>query len=128
MSIDPHSMLAEVHPDLVKVLLRAATSTVVPFQIIHGLRAVAEEEAACASGHSTTMHSRHLPNKDGVACAVDVVALPDGAVSWAPIEYQPIASAILDAGHALGIPIEWGGNWTTLKDFGHFQLPWAVYP
>ena len=29
---------------------------------------------------------------------------------------------------ALGIDIEWGGDWESFKDWGHFQLPWDEYP
>jgi peptidoglycan L-alanyl-D-glutamate endopeptidase CwlK len=74
------------------------------------------------------MHSRHLPNADGVACAVDVAALVDGHVSWSPPDYLHIWAAVQDAAERLEVPVEWGGNWTTLKDFGHFQLPWSTYP
>ncbi|HCB7677349.1 TPA: M15 family metallopeptidase, partial [Escherichia coli] len=26
------------------------------------------------------------------------------------------------------IPVEWGGDWKTLKDGPHFQLPHGAYP
>jgi peptidoglycan L-alanyl-D-glutamate endopeptidase CwlK len=28
----------------------------------------------------------------------------------------------------LNVPLEWGGDWTSLKDGPHFQLPWKDYP
>ncbi|WP_049613866.1 M15 family metallopeptidase, partial [Yersinia pekkanenii] len=28
----------------------------------------------------------------------------------------------------VGVPIEWGGDWKTLKDGPHFQLPHKEYP
>lgn len=123
------AMLVKVHPDLVKVVRRADLITKQPFAVIHGIRTVAEEEANVASGHSQTMHSRHFPNKQGFACAVDVMALgPWLKADWNPVDYQPIAAAMLSAAHEFSILIEWGGNWKTLKDWGHFQLPWSVYP
>jgi peptidoglycan LD-endopeptidase CwlK len=121
--------LEHVHPDLAKVVRRAWLKCTPSFVVICGLRTVAEEAHNCAAGTSQTMHSRHLPNEQGLACAVDVMALtPNDAADWAPAAYQPIAAAMLEAGHTFGVPIEWGGNWHTLKDWGHFQLPWAVYP
>jgi len=119
--------LKGVHPDLAKVM-RSASQTVQPFIIIHGLRTVAEEQANVAKGASQTMHSRHLPNKQGWACAVDVAALEQGHVTWDSKSYAHVAFAVEHAAETLGIPIEWGGDWKTLKDWGHFQLPWAKYP
>ena len=128
MDTRSETSLYKVHPDLCRVVRRAADITKQPFVVIHGLRTLAQEQQAVASGHSETMHSRHLPNKQGYACAVDVMAMKAGAADWNPADYQPIAAAFLSAAHELNILIEWGGNWTTLQDWGHFQLPWAIYP
>jgi len=123
--------LAQVHPDLVKVI--EATPQKLPFTVVYGIRTVAEEEAAVATGHSQTMHSRHLPNANGLACAVDLAVLtPSGAIDWAPGHeaevYGLLAKYVKQTAAALNIPIEWGGDWTTFKDWGHFQLPWKEYP
>lgn len=118
--------LAHVHPDLCKVVRHAAQS--VPFLVIHGIRTQSEEAANVAKGASQTMHSRHLPNLEGLACAVDFAALEDGHVTWDPKAYLPVWRAVKAAGAALGVPVEWGGSWATLKDWGHVQLPWAQYP
>lgn len=118
--------LARVHPDLVKAVRAAAQS--LPFLVIHGIRTADEEAKNVARGASQTMHSRHLPNHEGFACAVDFAALEDGHVTWDPKAYLPIWRAIRAAGEALGVPVEWGGSWKTLKDWGHVQLPWEQYP
>ncbi|HLK25025.1 MAG TPA: M15 family metallopeptidase [Caulobacteraceae bacterium] len=130
MPLDPRSQasLAAVHPDLVKVVTRAHAASPQPFEVIQGLRTLADEKANVAKGASQTLHSRHLPNADGLACAVDVAAVDQGHISWNPLLYQPIAQAMKAAAAALQIPLEWGGDWKTLKDWGHFQLPWAAYP
>lgn len=126
--LDPHNLLVHVHPDLVKVIT-AASQSPQPFEVIQGLRTIAQEQAAVASGHSTTMHSRHLPNAAGLACAVDVAAIVNDHIAWTPISlYAIIARQIKSAAQAEGVPIEWGGDWTTFKDYGHFQLPWKEYP
>lgn len=128
--MDPRSELnlEHVHPDLVKVIRLTDLRHQSAFVVIQGLRTLAQEKTNVATGHSETLHSRHLPNKDGVACAVDVMATPNGHPSWDAEAYKPIATMIEAVGTYLYIPIEWGGDWTTLKDWGHFQLPWKEYP
>jgi peptidoglycan L-alanyl-D-glutamate endopeptidase CwlK len=92
--------LLKVHPDLVKVL-RAALQ-IVPWRIVYGLRTLAAQREAVRTGHSQTMHSRHLPNAAGLSCAVDVAHLgPDGNIDWAAGHeasvYGAIAGEILSA-------------------------------
>lgn len=129
MSLDPHNLLAQVHPDLVKVI-QAASQANQPFQVVYGIRTAAAEAAAVASGHSTTMHSRHLPQpgQHNLSCAVDVAALTNGHINWNSSVYPAIAIEVKAAASKLGIPVEWGGNWVSFKDWGHYQLPWDKYP
>lgn len=127
--MDPRSEanLAHVHPDLAKVI--RAASQAQPFEVIQGLRTVAEEAQHVHDGTSQTMHSRHLPNKDGFACAIDFAALEDGHIVWGPVMlYEAAWANIKAAADRLGVPVEWGGAWRLLKDYGHVQLPWAAYP
>ncbi|EFO7793056.1 M15 family metallopeptidase [Escherichia coli] len=70
-----------------------------------------------AEGKSQTMNSRHLTGD-----AVDVVAYIGSQVSWEWPLYEKIAQAFKQAAAELGIAIEWGGDWKTLKDGPHFQL------
>lgn len=148
--MDAHSetFLAHVHPDLARVL-RAAAQTPQPWAIVYGIRTLAAEAQAVATGHSQTMRSRHLPdihyankdNPDGVACAVDVAAIIGGRLDWAKgreaAVFGEIADQIRAAAKALNIPLQWGGDpigaWTPgvvshFRDWGHFQLPWGAYP
>lgn len=126
MDARSEATLVGVHPHLIRVIRRAAVA--VPFLVIHGLRTLDEERANVAKGASQTLHSRHLPNAQGLACAVDVAALDAGHVTWDAPPYSVIWRAVAQAGAALSVPVEWGGLWTTLKDLGHFQLPWKDYP
>jgi len=134
--------LAHVHPDLVKVI-RAAAQTPQPFVVVYGIRTLAAEAEAVASGHSQTMHSRHLPQPQygNVSCAVDVAALIDGQVSFAPGQeadvFGQIADQIQAASDTLGIDLQWGGDpvgaWqdgvvSHFRDWGHFQLDPKSYP
>lgn len=130
-SLGQHSIdkLVGVHPDLVAVVKTAISQSDTDFSVIYGLRTVEEEAAMVAKGASQTMHSRHLANQDGFACAVDVAAFVDGQIVWEPVSlYQSIADAFKAAAAQLNVPLEWGGDWKTLKDYGHFQLTWAAYP
>lgn len=131
MDAKSEAFLAHAHPDLAKVL-RATAQDPQPFQIVYGIRTLEAEKQAVATGHSTTLHSRHLPNKDGVSCAVDVAALIGGKVSFAPGReadvFGKIADQVKRAASSLLIPVEWGGDWHTFKDWSHIQLPWHQYP
>ena len=131
--MDPRSeaCLRLVEPDLCKVI-RGAAQSPQPFEVTYGVRTLAAEAQAVAAGHSQTMHSRHLLNRAGYAAAVDVTPLIDGELSFAPDEeervYGLLATQIKAAAEAHGVTIEWGGDWKSFKDWGHFQLPWATHP
>ena len=130
MSVDPHGLLAKVEPDLAKIINSAADGT---FIVVYGVRTVAAERQAVESGHSTTMHSRHLPDKHGLSAAVDLAAIDTaGHIDWANGHeakvYGAIATKVKASAASFGIPIEWGGDWHSFKDWGHFQLPWKDYP
>lgn len=127
MRVDPHNLLNHVHPDLVKVIVGASQDEQ-PFQVVCGLRALDAEKQAVATGHSQTTHSRHLAGQDGFACAVDVAALTDGHINWSSSVYAAIAAEIKAVAKTLNVPVEWGGDWHSFKDWGHFQLPWEKYP
>lgn len=131
--MDPRSeaYLAHVHPALAGAA-RAAAQVPQPWTIVYGVRTLDAEKQACASGHSTTMHSRHLPSEDGLCRAFDVAVLVDGKISFAPGHeaemFGAVAEQIKAAAANLSVPLEWGGDWKTFKDWGHFQLPWKDFP
>lgn len=141
--LDPHNFLAQVHPDLARVM-RAAAQTPQPFEIVYGIRTLAAEEEAVRTGHSQTLHSRHLPDAryGGVAMAVDIACLTDGAMDWTVADptggiYGHAAVQVLGAAHKLGVKIQWGGQmvgaWVDgvpshFRDWGHFQLDPSAYP
>jgi len=96
--------LTVVEPDLCKVIGGAA-QTARPFEVTYGVLTVA---------------------------AVDVTPLIDGELSFAAgeegrVHGQP-ATQINASAEALGVTIEWGGDWVSFKDWGHLQLPWGPYP
>ena len=115
--------LKGVNPDLVKIVRRALQLSPVDFGITEGLRTVERQRQLVAAGKSQTMNSRHISGH-----AVDVFAYPTSAGSWEWEYYEQIATAFKQAAKELNIPVEWGGDWKTLKDGPHFQLPHAKYP
>lgn len=119
-----------VHPDLVKVVQRAIEITEIDFMVTEGVRTSERQAELVKAGASQTTRSRHVAtsNRCGMSCAVDVAAIVAGEVRWNFVLYEKIAKAMKTASVELGIPIEWGGGWTTFKDGAHFQLPWKSYP
>ena len=125
MQIDQRSetRLKGVHPDLVRVVRRAAEITGTDFIVTEGLRTKERQIQLLASGASQTMRSRHLTGH-----AVDLAAKVGNEVRWDWPLYHKLASAMKRAAHEVGVQIEWGGDWTKFKDGPHFQLPWGKYP
>jgi peptidoglycan L-alanyl-D-glutamate endopeptidase CwlK len=115
--------LAGVHPDLVKVVERASEITEIDFAVLEGVRSKTRQEQLVKAGASQTMRSRHLTGH-----AVDLGAYVAGSVRWDWPLYHKLAVGVKQAAAELGIPIEWGGDWTTFKDGPHWQLPWKEYP
>jgi len=114
--------LEGVHPDLVKVVKRAAELTDVPFIVTEGLRTLARQKQLVAAGASKTMKSRHLNGH-----AVDLAVVLNGKLSWDWPLYHKLAKIVKQAAAEVKVPIEWGGDWKSFKDGVHFQLPWSIY-
>ena len=115
--------LKGVHPDLVKVIMRAAELSPVPFRVTEGLRTLARQKQLLADGATTTLKSRHLTGH-----AIDIVPLVGGKPRWDWPLYYKIAPVIKQVAKDLGVEIEWGGDWKSFKDGPHFQLSWKKYP
>lgn len=115
--------LTGVHPDLVRVVKRAATLSSLDFTVLEGLRTLERQRQLKASGATRTMKSRHL---DGHA--VDLAPMLNGEVRWDWPLYRQLAPIIKQAAQAENVPVEWGGDWKTFKDGPHWQLPWEQYP
>ena len=115
--------LSGVHPQLVKCVQRAIQISECDFAVLEGVRSLARQEQLVKAGASQTLKSRHLTGH-----AVDLGAMVNGSVRWDWPLYDKVAAAMKAAAAELKIPLEWGGDWTTLKDGPHFQLPWSAYP
>lgn len=121
--------LEGVHPDLVRVVTRAAQVTSVPFMVVEGLRTRDHQAKLLRERKTTTLRSRHLTGH-----AVDLVPLADVDldgdldVSWRWHDFFRLAPVIKAVAVELDVHIEWGGDWRDFKDGPHWQLPWKAYP
>jgi len=115
--------LEGVHPDLVRVVKRAAAISDLDFTVLEGLRTLERQKQLVAAGASKTMNSRHLTGH-----AVDLAPMLSGAVSWDWPLYRRLAPIVKQAAVDENVPIEWGGDWRTFKDGPHWQLPFGSYP
>lgn len=120
--------LRKAHPDLVKVVRKCAAMTTIPFKIMEVARSVEQQKKNIKNGVSWTMRSRHLPSKDGLCRAVDLVPMVDGKITWAWPVYHRFAPIMKAAAKELGVPIVWGGNWKKTPDGPHWELDRKFYP
>lgn len=122
--------LEGVHPDLVKVVLRAIQITPLDFAVTEGVRTVRQQKINVAKGASQTMKSRHIPssNQCNMGCAVDIAPIVSGKLRWDWPLFNILAVAMKKASADVDVPVDWGGDWRQFKDGPHFQLPWKQYP
>lgn len=135
-TISPASQrrLKGVHPDLVRVIKRAAASTKVPFAVVEGLRTLERQKQLLKAGATRILNSRHITGH-----AVDLVPLIDGKPRWDWSLYLILAASVRDAATRENVPVRWGGTWSELAsikgtikssllsksfpDGPHFELP-----
>lgn len=88
-----------------------------------GFRGEKEQNEVFAAGKSRLKWPRSMHNKtlDDIPCsqAIDLFRIDEfGKAHFEEALYREIIEKTLREGY----PIEWGGNFVTLKDFVHFQL------
>lgn len=115
--------LEGVHEDLVKIVKLAFDTSPNEFIVTEGLRTVERQKQLLAAGASQTMRSRHLTGH-----AVDLAVKVGDEVRWDWPLYRALSVVMKDAANQLDIPLEWGGDWKSLVDGPHYQLPWQQYP
>lgn len=133
------SRLEGVHPDLVRVVKKAAALSSLDFTVLEGLRTLDRQKQLMAAGATKTMNSRHLTGH-----AVDLAPMIGGTVRWDWPLYHQLAEIVRSASISENVPIRWGGTWKLLSaiqgpitakvlsrsfpDGPHFELPRANYP
>lgn len=92
------------------------------FSVICGHRGKEAQDAAVAAGNSHTPWPTSKHNSTP-SLAVDLIPYPFRQEDWNDIaRFTELASHMLVAANKLKIPIRWGGSFTKLKDFDHFEL------
>ena len=124
--------LKKVHPDLARVIRRAAAMWPhkdQEFFITCSLRTLEEQRKLFAAGATRTMNSRHLPHKsDKLSRAVDLAIKVNGKVRWDWPLFVQMAKTVKAAAKAEKVPITWGGDWVSFRDGPHFELNKQAYP
>lgn len=116
--------LKGVHPDLVKVVRRAAVLSSLPFIVTEGLRSLQRQKELVARGASKTLRSRHLTGH-----AIDfVVQVGAKGISYKHSDMAQVGAAMKKAASECGIPVEWGGDWKSFVDTPHVELSRKAYP
>lgn len=116
-----------VHPDLVAVVERAIQITSIDFGVSEGLRTLQRQKLMVAEGKSKTIHSKHLPQADGLSHAVDLYVLVNGRASWDHKYFRLAIQAMMTAAIELDVQIKAGGLWRDFLDSPHFELNSEYY-
>jgi peptidoglycan L-alanyl-D-glutamate endopeptidase CwlK len=118
------SRLEGIHPDLVRVVKRAAAISKLDFTVLEGLRTKERQKQLFAQRATKTMNSRHLTGH-----AVDLAPMIAGEIRWDWPLYHQLAKVVKAAAADETVSIEWGGDWKGgFIDGPHWQLPWKGYP
>ena len=141
------SRLQHVHPDLVRVVRRAAilAEPDQDFTVIEGVRSREQmcinwgkgrTPAECVSHNVPASYSepsvakvtwlndpfasKHAIKGDGFGHAVDLAPYP---IDWKDAaRFNSLALLVLSAAHQEGVAIVWGGSWHSSPDLPHFEL------
>jgi peptidoglycan LD-endopeptidase CwlK len=128
--------LANVHPELVKIVQRAIELTKQDFLVLEGVRTPARQKELYAQGRTRpgrkvtwTLNSNHFINKaTGFGHAVDIVPWP---IDWSDTKkFDEMSKAMFAAAKEQGTGLRWGADWDGDKkprekgeyDSPHFEL------
>ncbi len=118
-----------VHPDLVRVIERAAQISPIEFRVLEGLRTRERQAELVKQGASHTMRSRHITGHAvDIAPYLDTDGDGDREVSWHWPHYHALAPWIKRAAEQEGVRIIWGASWMTFPDGPHWELDRIAYP
>lgn len=127
--------LSTCHPLLIALFGRVIARPDLPhdLSVLCGHRGQTEQDAAFASGASRLRWPRSKHNATP-SHAVDVAPYVGGAVSWewrhyhavAPIVKAEWAAMVAEGLVPAGVTLEWGGDWTSLRDGPHWQIVGAL--
>jgi peptidoglycan LD-endopeptidase CwlK len=109
--------LAECHPDLQLLFNEVIERT--DCIILCGHRGEKEQNEAFHDGKSKLKYPQSGHNKTP-SNAVDAAPYP---VNWNNLQsFKDLAKVVQECADKLGIDIVWGGSWTRLRDYDHWEL------
>lgn len=128
MALNPRSQsaLKNAHPLFQKLIAEVVKANpTLKFQVLESRRGKKAQEKAFALGHSRAHFGQSAHNWTP-AIALDITPLP---LDWDNIKaFVALSKPILAKAKELKIPIEWGGDWSSIKDFPHYELsPWRDF-
>lgn len=126
LSASSQQRLDGAHPLLRKLFAAcAANPACPPFAILDSQRGRQAQEKAFALGHSRA-HFGQSAHNWSPAVALDVVPYP---IDWNNLaRFNALSAFVLGQAAKMNIPITWGGSWTKLRDYPHYELaPWRDY-
>lgn len=116
-----------VHADIVRLISVALQYSPYDAGIAYlgGVRTIEQQLELLAQGGKTQIkNSRHLHG-----LALDVLMYDEhGNYTHEPKYYLAFEKAVAYASELTGIPYLWGGTWTSIKDYAHYELPRDRYP
>lgn len=118
------SLLPEVRP-LARALVQKAAASEIEIRVISGTRSIEEQDALYAQGRTTpgpkVTNARGGYSNHNFGIAFDVGVFSGARYLAASSKYKAVGALGMDLG------LEWGGNWTSIRDEPHFQLrpTWA---
>ena len=145
-SENSRSELATVHPDLVKVVVRARAWSRLPFEVSQGARTIQKQrEYFNAKPQRSKVNPDAYATKEALYAAAKHVVGPGAPLSRAVDLFVPgqpggsydknalcyIAGLMDAAAKSLGIPIRWGGDFDrdgllleagSFQDLPHFEI------
>ena len=108
--------LKQVHPDLVR-WVNVLRSTHPDAHVSCGYRGKADQEDAFRTGHSHA-HFGQSAHNTVPAMAVDLFRLTTSGATFDRPWYETVVAPV-----ARAAGLVWGGDWTTIKDEPHVELP-----
>lgn len=107
--------------------LKTVQDEIIAIHVVEGHRTLEEQRKYYHDGKSKTMKSKHLHTP---SLATDVAletarSTPD--IDWDNGNkrnlYPEWSKVVKRIASVMDIPVEWGGDWKTLRDYVHWQLP-----
>jgi hypothetical protein len=123
MSNKNEDKIATLHPKIrekAKQLIDKAKNEGIDLLITSGYRTYAEQDELYKQGRTKkgaiVTNAKGGQSNHNFGLAFDVVPVVNGKLDWKSTQWNKIGKI----GKSLGF--KWGGNWTSIKDYPHFEM------